>query len=85
MVDSFGTFPPTKQFCGDGGDVGQVARAINGQWIYLFRPDGDRLKSEKLVNMQHHGYEFEPNVHFSPDGKWVIFRANLKVKASLCS
>ena len=32
-----------KLFCGDGGDPGQVARAKNGQWIYLFRPERDRL------------------------------------------
>ncbi len=28
-----------KLFCGDGGDPGQVAKAPNGQWIYLFRPE----------------------------------------------
>ncbi|GAB2770361.1 oligogalacturonate lyase family protein [Rhabdobacter roseus] len=67
-----------KLFCGDGGDPRQVARAEDGQWIYLFTPDGDRLKSRKLVNMQHHNYRLEPNVHFSPDGQWVIFRANFE-------
>jgi oligogalacturonide lyase len=30
--------------------------------------------------MKHHYYKFEPNVHFSPDGKWVIFRANFEGK-----
>ena len=47
-------------------------------WIYLFRPEDDRLKSERLVNMKHHAYKLEPNVHFSPDEKWVIFRANFE-------
>jgi hypothetical protein len=28
-----------KLFCGDGGDPSQVARARDGQWIYLFRPE----------------------------------------------
>ncbi|MBD0365194.1 MAG: hypothetical protein ICV53_03725 [Flavisolibacter sp.] len=65
-------------FCGDGGDPGQVAKATNGMWIYLFRPDGDKFTSVRLVNMKHHGYKLEPNVHFSPDGKWVIFRANFE-------
>ncbi len=74
----FTTSPDQKLFAGDGGDSGQVARAKNGRWIYLFRPDGDKFVSEKLVNMQHHGYKLEPNVHFSPDGKWVIFRANFE-------
>lgn len=67
-----------RLFCGDGGDPGQVAKAKDGMWIYLFRPEGDRFVSEKLVNMKHHIYRLEPNVHFSPDGKWVIFRANFE-------
>ncbi len=65
-------------FAGDGGDPGQVAKAEDGMWIYLFRPEGGHFKSEKLVNMKHHNYKLEPNVHFSPDGKWVIFRANFE-------
>ena len=28
--------------------------------------------------MKHHDYKLEPNVHFSPDGKWIIFRANFE-------
>ena len=67
-----------KLFAGDGGDPGQVAKAADGRWIYLFHPNGDKLRSERLVNMKHHGYKLEPNVHFSPDGKWIIFRANFE-------
>ncbi|PTQ98093.1 oligogalacturonide lyase [Mucilaginibacter yixingensis] len=67
-----------KFFCGDGGDPGQVAHAKNGEWIYFFKPEGDKFKSEKLVNMKNHNYHLEPNVHFSPDEKWVIFRANFE-------
>ncbi|MFT3827239.1 MAG: oligogalacturonate lyase family protein [Chitinophagaceae bacterium] len=70
--------PDQKLFCGDGGDPGQVAKATDGMWIYLFTPDGDHFASEKLVNMKYHNYKLEPNVHFSPDGKWVIFRANFE-------
>jgi oligogalacturonide lyase len=65
-------------FCGDGGNEGQVARAKDGMWIYLFKPQGDKFVSTRLVNMKHHNYRLEPNVHFSPDGKWVIFRANFE-------
>jgi oligogalacturonide lyase len=75
--------PDQQLFAGDGGDPGQVARAQDGRWIYLFRPQGDRLLSEKLVNMKHHNYRLEPNVHFSPDGKWVIFRANFEGKQQI--
>ena len=74
----FNVSPDQQLFCGDGGDPGQVAKAPDGMWLYLFRPDGDRLRAEKLVNMKHHGYKLEPNVHFSPDGKWIIFRANFE-------
>ncbi len=65
-------------FAGDGGDPGAVAKAPNGQWINLFTPNGDQFDTEKLVNMKHHQYRLEPNVHFSPDGKWIIFRANFE-------
>jgi oligogalacturonide lyase len=74
----FNISPDQQLFAGDGGDPGQVARAKDGQWIYLFRPAGDSLDSEKLVNMKNHDYRLEPNVHFSPDGKWIIFRANFE-------
>ncbi len=74
----FNSTKDDKLFCGDGGDPGQVAKAPDGQWIYLFKPDSDHFVSTKLVNMKHHIYRLEPNVHFSPDGKWVIFRANFE-------
>ena len=79
-----------KLFCGDGGDPGQVAHAPDGEWIYLFRPEliAERgatkapitpgvLRAEKLVNMSKHQYRLEPNVSFSPDARWVIFRSNM--------
>jgi oligogalacturonide lyase len=67
-----------KMFAGDGGDPGQVAFAKDGQWINLFRPQPDgQLRWERLVNMSKHNYRLEPNVTFSPDMKWVIFRSNM--------
>ncbi|HKZ66066.1 MAG TPA: oligogalacturonate lyase family protein [Chitinophagaceae bacterium] len=74
----FNISPDQKLFAGDGADPGQVAKAEDGQWIYLFIPSGDSLKSVKLVNMKHHNYKLEPNVHFSPHGEWIIFRANFE-------
>jgi oligogalacturonide lyase len=35
------------------------------------------LRAEKLVNMSKHKYHLEPNVSFSPDSSWVIFRSNM--------
>lgn len=38
------------------------------------------FKSERLVNMAHHSYSketgVEPNLTFTPDGKWIIFAGN---------
>ena len=63
----------------------------NGQWIYLFTPKekfdtikaGDEIvkvgafEVEKLVDMKTHKYNLEPNVRFTPDNRWVIFRSNM--------
>jgi oligogalacturonide lyase len=80
-------------FAGDGGDPGQVAKAPDGEWIELFRPQilnvspgaiedpgfwqPGVLHSEHLVNMSGHNYRLEPNVRFSPDKKLVIFTSNI--------
>jgi oligogalacturonide lyase len=63
----------------------------NGQWIYLFTPqpnlksdivDGEPVKvgrftAEKLVDLSAHDYGLEPNVTFTPDDKWIVFRSNM--------
>ena len=78
-------------FAGDGGDPGQVAKAPDGEWIYLFHPEIIKnigltnkdfvnpavLHAEKLVNMKKHNYTLEPNVSFTPDQKMIIFRSNM--------
>lgn len=35
------------------------------------------VKAERLVNLSKHNYHLEPNVNFTPDGKWVVFRSNM--------
>ena len=73
----FNISPDGKLFAGDGGGPNSVAAPGNGQWIYLFVPDGDRLKTERLVNLAKHNYGLEPNVTFTPDQKWIVFRSNM--------
>lgn len=86
-------------FAGDGGDEEMVAKAKDGKWIYLFRPEGipdvagisapdaanlispGVLRATKLVNMKDHDYRMEPNITFTPDGKWVVFRSNMHGEA----
>jgi oligogalacturonide lyase len=91
----FNVSPDGTLFAGDGGDSEMVARAPDGKWIYLFRPErvpdvagiktagSDSLinpgffQAERLVNMSKHDYRLEPNVTFSPDMKWIVFRSNM--------
>jgi oligogalacturonide lyase len=35
------------------------------------------LKSERLVDLAKHNYQLEPNVTFTPDAKWIVFRSNM--------
>jgi oligogalacturonide lyase len=35
------------------------------------------FRAEKLVNLSKHNYGLEPNVTFTPDMKWLIFRSNM--------
>jgi oligogalacturonide lyase len=95
--------PDGKLFAGDGGGPDSVANRSpsgdtlnppgNGMWIYLFRPELDRMTglpeqaakqiktgmfhAERLVDMSKHRYTLEPNVIFTPDGKWIVFRSNM--------
>jgi oligogalacturonide lyase len=91
-------------FAGDGGGPGSVANQTplpegrrldppgNGQWIYLFTPEGEptgtmevggeqvkigKFAVEKLVDLSKHNYSLEPNVTITPDNKWVVFRSNM--------
>jgi oligogalacturonide lyase len=36
-----------------------------------------RLRAERLVDMKNHDYRLEPNIIFTRDGKWLIFRSNM--------
>jgi oligogalacturonide lyase len=73
----FNVSPDGKLFAGDGGGPRSVAAPGNGQWIYLFRPANGELKAERLVNLAKHDYTLEPNVTFTPDMKWIVFRSNM--------
>ena len=87
----FNVNPDETLFTGDGGDPGQVAKAPDGEYIELFRPqmvkvDGINkpdffqpgvFHAEHLVNMSKQNYKLEPNVRFSPDSKMVIFTGNM--------
>ncbi|HUJ08656.1 MAG TPA: oligogalacturonate lyase family protein [Verrucomicrobiae bacterium] len=85
--------PDGKLFAGDGGGPHSVAAPENEKWIYLYHPEQwsrtglpeanaglvkvGVLKAERLVDLSKHNYTLEPNVRFTPDGKWVVFRSNM--------
>jgi oligogalacturonide lyase len=65
----------------------------NGQWLYLFTPRPDKMDTlkvgnddvkigkfdvEKLVDLSRHDYRLEPNLTFTPDNKWIVFRSNIQ-------
>ena len=66
-----------RLFAGDGGGPRSVAAPGNGQWIYLFTPTGQDLEVKRLVDLSKHDYDLEPNVTFTPDDKWIVFRSNM--------
>ena len=73
----FNVSPDGQLFAGDGGGPRSVAAPGNGQWIYLFTPRPEGLLAERLVDLAKHDYQLEPNVTFTPDQKWIVFRSNM--------
>ncbi len=73
----FNVSPDGKLFAGDGGGPHSVAAPGNGQWIYLFTPGPGGLTATPLVDLASHDYSLEPNVSFTPDGRWIVFRSNM--------
>ena len=53
-------------------DVAGVKNPNSGTLI-----DVGVFHAERLVNMAKHHYRLEPNVSFTPDLKWIVFRSNM--------
>ncbi|RDE07318.1 oligogalacturonate lyase family protein [Sphingomonas aracearum] len=77
----FSLSPDGRAFSGDGGN--------GAKWISLFRPRLDRtpqaglitpgtLETEHLASLATHDYTLEPNQHWTPDGRWLIYRTNME-------
>ena len=81
----FNLSPDGKLFCGDGSP------RPGNQWIYLLHPKpiaddqtlgtdliaAGVLQPEPLCNMSKHHYRLEPNVSFTPDQKYIVFRSDM--------
>lgn len=89
----FNIGPDHRTFASDGGDADMVAHAPDGKWISLLQSepivdadpaaDDDRMiaiekfNATRLVDMSAHDYRLEPNLRFTPDGKWLVFASNM--------
>ena len=82
----FSQSPDGALFSGDGGNA--------GKWISLFRPvlrekpvqgliTPGRLETVRLADLGKHDYTLEPNQHFTPDGKWLVYRANVEGRPAI--
>lgn len=89
----FNIAPDNQTFASDGGDFDMVAHAPDGKWISLLQAEPivdadldsydeklitiEKFKSTRLVDMSAHDYRLEPNLRFTPDGKWLVFASNM--------
>ncbi len=73
----FNISPDQTMFCGDG-EGGSFRLCPSGKWIFLYKIENGKLRVEKLCSMAGHSWKPypEPNTHFTPDGKWVVFQSD---------
>ncbi|MDR7298928.1 oligogalacturonide lyase [Pelomonas aquatica] len=82
----FSQSPDGRQFSGDGGNA--------GKWISLLKPvvrekpvpgliTPGRLETVRVADLSLHDYTLEPNQHFTPDGKWLVYRANVEGRPAI--
>ncbi|PZU07563.1 oligogalacturonate lyase family protein [Sphingomonas sp.] len=57
----------------DVPDVAGIHAANSGSLI-----SPGTFVQEKIVDMRKHDYRLEPNITFTPDGKWMVFRSNME-------
>lgn len=57
-------------------DVPDVAGIHADNSEHLISPG--TFEADKIVDMRKHDYRLEPNITFTPDGKWMIFRSNME-------
>lgn len=79
--------PDGKAVAGDGNDAGKYISLFHP--IADPSPeardtlDADRLiatgslATERIADLSRQNYTLEPNEHFTPDGRWIVYRANI--------
>ena len=89
----FSSSPDGRTFSGDGGNDGKYISLFHPRPDDSPRArttlDGDRLiatgtlETERLADLSRHDYTLEPNQHFTPDGKWLVYRSNIEGKPAI--
>ena len=89
----FSSSPDGRTFSGDGSNDGKYIS------LFHPRPDdsdrarntlgGDTLvatgtlETQRLADLAKHDYTLEPNQHFTPDSKWIVYRSNMEGKPAI--
>ena len=59
---------------GDNGDAG-----FSRKTLLLYRIVNGSLQVEPLADLSASDYSFQPNVHFTPDDKWVVYQTSQRI------
>lgn len=89
----FSSSPDGRYFSGDGGNDGKYISLFHPRPDENDRArdtlDGDRLiatgtlETQRIADLSAHDYTLEPNQHFTPDGKWLVYRSNIEGKPAI--
>jgi len=89
----FSSYPDNRLFSGDGNDEGKYISLFRPRADTNPRApdtlDGDRLiaagdlETQRLADLSKQDYTLEPNQHFTPDGQWLVYRANVEGKPAI--
>ncbi|MES2157217.1 MAG: oligogalacturonate lyase family protein [Pseudomonadota bacterium] len=89
----FSSSPDGRYFSGDGGNDGKYISLFHPRPDENDRArdtlDGERLiatgtlETQRIADLSSHDYTLEPNQHFTPDGKWLVYRSNIEGKPAI--
>ncbi len=89
----YSSTPDGRSFSGDGNDEGKYISLFHPRLDDGARASGTldaaaliatgTLETERLADLSKHDYTLEPNQHFTPDGKWLVYRSNIEGKPAI--
>lgn len=89
----FSSAPEGDSFSGDGGNDGKYISLFHPRPDDSPRAkgtlDGEKLiatgtlETERIADLSAHDYTLEPNQHFTPDGKWLVYRSNMEGRPAI--